>query len=80
MRGHGYAARDRERYTRFARRATEPSVAALGLPDMQQAFSINAPQRRFSGFQFSRPPPCLPVRGAFEKINLREKRPSRSFT
>ena len=29
-------------------------------------------------FQFSRPPPCLPVRGAFEKINLREKIPSPS--
>ena len=37
MRGHGYAARGRERYTEFARRASEPSVAALGLPDMQQA-------------------------------------------
>ena len=42
MRGHGHAARDRERYIQFARRATEPSVAALGLPDMQQAFRDRA--------------------------------------
>ena len=47
MRGHGYAARDRERYIEFARRATEPSVTALGLPDMQQASQlVNAADRR----------------------------------
>ena len=37
VRARGYAARGRERYTEFARRATEPSVAQFGLPDMQQA-------------------------------------------
>ena len=37
VRARGYAARGRERYTEFARRATEPSVAQFGLTDMQQA-------------------------------------------
>ena len=40
VRARGYAARGRERYTEFARRATEPFVATLGLPDMQQACDV----------------------------------------
>ena len=36
VRARGYAARGRERYTEFARRAIEPFVTKLGLPDMQQ--------------------------------------------
>ena len=52
MRGHAWldAARGRERYTEFARRASEPSVAALGLPDMQQAMN-EVPGRRPDRFR-----------------------------
>ena len=64
--------------TPYAAAAAPSGLGAA--PAARPPFSINAPQRRSSGFQFSRPPPCLPVRGLFEKINLREKRPSRSFT
>ena len=42
VRARGYAARGRERYTEFARRASEPSVAALGLPDII-ATSLHSP-------------------------------------
>ena len=54
MRGHDHAARDRERYIQFARRATEPSVTALGLPDMQQPigdFVVSADVRLGDGLR-----------------------------
>ena len=59
--------------TPYAAAAAPSGLGAA--PAARPPFSINAPQRRSSGFQFSRPPPCLPVRGLFEKINLQEKRP-----
>ena len=40
--GRYLAARDRERYTQFARHATEPSVTALGLPETQ---TCNKPEK-----------------------------------
>ena len=53
--------------TPYAAAAAPSGLGAA--PAARPPFSINAPQRRSSGFQFSRPPPCLPVRGLFEKIN-----------
>ena len=61
--------------TPYAAAAAPSGLGAA--PAARPPFSIKTPQRRFSGFQFSRPPPCLPVRGLFEKINLQEKRPAR---
>ena len=56
VRASGYAARGRERYTEFARRATEPSVTQFGLPDMQQA-------TRHSGAHVHSVAVCGPLRG-----------------
>ena len=59
--------------TPYAAAAAPSGLGAA--PAARPPFSIKTPQWRFSGFRFSRPPPCLPVRGLFEKINLQEKRP-----
>ena len=64
--------------TPYAAAAAPSGLGAA--PAARPPFSIKTPQRRFSGFQFSRPPPCLPVRGLFEKINLQEKRPATGGT
>ena len=58
-----------------------PLGALARLPPLASAV-LWAPAQALAPFvpPLSRPPPCHPVRGAFEKINLQEKGPSRSFT